>query len=258
MVLLLAGAGAGIWIGAFSSSTSGSPGSARALERSALAAALRSGSFHYVSTSVGGGQDQTTVGDAQRTSGRQAITINGDTFDVVVVGAQCFFKGDAAAVVENLGLPSADAGSAAGKWVSLATTDGPYQSVYAAVTTKSALDDNITFTPTLEITGITVDGRSVTEVRGAMHGLGGGVTRGTATLYVADGSDLPVRYVESGSVTATGGGTTALDFRIDFSNWGEHVPVTAPAGAVAFAGLPGANSTGSGSPGSTPGTTIVA
>jgi hypothetical protein len=215
----------------------------------ALAAARAAGSFHYVSSSSSAGLTQLTVGDAGPTSGRQVITVNGDTFTVLVVGTTAYFQGDAVAMVENLSVPLSVARAHAGQWISLVSGDNPYQSVYAAVTTADALHDNITFTPRTELGASTVAGQRVLGVRGPVHGLPGERATGTATFYLSSaGRHLPLRYVENGTVVGSNGAKAGLQFRIDFSAWSESVEVQAPPGAVAFSSLGVSGAPGQGSP----------
>ena len=262
LAVLVVGAAVGGWL-----STSGSPATsntgtpnggppatggraqAERLVSGSLAAAQAAGSFHYVSSSVSAAVSQVTVGDAGASSGRQVITVAGDTFTVLVVGSTAYFQGDAAAMVENLSVPPALAQARAGQWISLAAGDGPYESVKAAVTTSEALSDNVTFTPRTVLARSTIAGRRVIGVRGAMLGVAGQRGSGTATLYVAAGGrHLPVRYVENGTLTGSDGSTAKIRFRIDFSGWGEAVQVNVPSGAVTFSSLGVSGTPGQGSP----------
>ena len=253
VALLAAAAALGTWAGVGGSS-SPTPTQAAQLARQAEQAALARGSFHYVVTSTEAGTGQSIVGDAARNQGRQVITAAGDTFDVRVVGQGCWFEGDTTAMVENLGLSATQAQPHSGQWISLATTDAPYQSVYAAVTTTSALSDNITFTPKMETAETTVAGQRVIGIQGPLTGIQGIAAQGTGVLYVtAGGRHLPVRYVEHGSI-GSGSSTSTLSFAMDFSAWGESVSVAEPPGAVAFSTF----GTPAGTPGTFPGTTIIA
>jgi hypothetical protein len=245
-VVVVAAAAIGTWLGTGGAGTPATPAASRQLVRSSLAAALAAGSFHYVSSSTSSSPtsapiQQITDGDAAPTSGRQVITVGGDTFDVVVVGTTAYFRGDAAAMVASLGLPAAVAAAHAGQWIALVPGEAPYPSVQVAVTTSSALSQNITFTAARELGTTTVEGRKTTVVQGPMSAVGGQPARGTATLYVSTGPRrLPVRYVERGTV-GSGASEATLDFTITFSSWGDKVAVARPAGAVPFAalGVPG-------------------
>jgi hypothetical protein len=240
-VVVLAGAGAGIGLAVGGSGPTGGAGAARSLLARALADARAAGSFHYVSTSRSSSGSakltQVTVGDAGGTEGRQAITVNGDRFRVLVVGATSYFQGDAVAMAESLGVPASVAEAHAGQWISLVSGDSPYQSVTAAVTTSSALEDNVTFRATEELAPSKLDGRLVQGLEGPMQAVDGQQAHGTATLYVTTGRrPVPVRYVERGTV-GKGSSRGPLDFTLSFSAWAEPVSVPAPAGATSFASL---------------------
>jgi hypothetical protein len=229
---------------------------ARQLLQSALSAAGQVNSFHYVATSTVSGPNgytQKTIGDAGPDSGQQDITVGAQKFTVLVVGTACYLKGNAAALTTNLGLSSVAATAHTGQWISLARTDGPYASVYAAVTAPSALADNITITPENQLPPTKVDGRRVVTISGAIakvHIAGQTIApKGTAALAVRSAAPhLPVRYTENGTVNSQ---QTVSSF--SFSHWGKAVHVTAPSGAVPYASLP----TGSGSVPSSPTGTVL-
>ncbi|HMK63175.1 MAG TPA: hypothetical protein VK386_06115 [Acidimicrobiales bacterium] len=244
MVVVAAGVAVGAAV-ATTGTTGPDKAAATHLLRASLAAAEKAGSFHYVASSVSSTPfnpssspvSQVTVGDAGVLGGRQMITIAKHTFDVIVTGTTAFFEGDADAMVDELGVPTSVAHSYAGRWISLVPGDTPYQSVEVAVTTSSALQQNVTFTANEEIPTAKIDGEPVIGLRGPMGKQQGQVAKGTATLYVAArGKHLPVRYVEQGTV-GTGQQASKFEFSLAFSAWGEAVSTTAPAGAVAFSSL---------------------
>jgi len=236
-------------------STATSP-AARQLLQSALAAANELNSFHYVATSTSSGPNaltQRTVGVAGPDSGQQNITAGSQKFTVLVVGRACYLKGNAAALTNNLAVSAAVASAHAGQWISLAPTDGPYASVYAAVTARSALADNVTITPQHQLAPTKVDGRRVVTISGPITKVTiAGQTialKGTATLAVRSAAPhLPVRFSESGSENGQQSVST-----FTFSRWGTKVNLTAPTGAVPFASLPA----GSGSVPTNPSGTVL-
>jgi hypothetical protein len=242
LVVAAAGTAVGVWLGTGGPANAGTPATARQLVRSSLADARAAGSFHYLSSSTSSSATTTNVsqvtnGDAAADSGRQVITLSGDTFDVVVSQTTAYFRGDAAAMVVNLGIPIGVAEAHAGQWIALVPGEAPYQSVEIAVTTASALDQNITFSARKDLGSARVDGRQTTAIEGPMSPVDGQPARGTATLYVSTSRHpLPVRYVERGTV-GSGSSMSRLSFSITFSQWGEHVGVTAPAGATPFTAL---------------------
>ncbi len=245
-VVVLVGVGVGLIVTSGSGPSVASP-AAKHLVKVALKATYDAGSFHYVSSFTSGGMTQITVGDAGNSAGRQVITIGSDTFTVLVTGSACYFKGDERQMVEQLGLPVATAAAHAGEWISLSPGDVPYQSVYVAVKTRSALESNIAFAPHSEAGTTTRSGYRVMAITGPMSNqiVNGQVqkAKGTATLYVtASRPHLPVQYTENGTISA-GGQSAKSTLVITFSRWGEPVAVSAPQGTVAYSSLGAGNGT---------------
>jgi hypothetical protein len=242
-VVILAGAGVSLIVTSGSKSVSAASPAARRLVRTALKSTIDGGTFHYVSRFTSKGQSQTTVGDAGMSSGRQVITIGSDTFSVLVNGTACYFQGDANQMEQQLGLPSTIATAHAGQWISLAPGDLPYQSVYVAVTTRSALDSNIAFAPHRESGTTTRAGYRVLGITGPMSNqvVEGQLQRakGTANLYLTTSRPhLPVQYTENGTIN-----NTKSTLVMTFSRWGETVHVSAPKGAVTYESLGVGNGT---------------
>ncbi len=216
---------------------------ARRTTRAALQATVERGSFHYVSQFTSMGQLQTTVGDAGASAGKQVITIGSTTFTVIVIGKSCYFQGGERQMVEQLGLPVSIASAHAGQWISLAPGDLPYQSVYVAVTTNSALNSNIAFAPH-QVTGTERRvGYRVLGISGPMTNqrVNGQLLRvkGTAHLYVTSSlPHLPVQYTENGKIDKV-----ASKLVMTFSRWGEPIALTAPRGAITYASLGAGNGT---------------
>jgi archaellum component FlaF (FlaF/FlaG flagellin family) len=222
--------------------TASSPAAQR-LVRAALRSTIAGGSFHYVSRLTSRGATQTIVGDAGPTSGKQVITVGPDTFTVLVVGTACYFQGDERQLVDQLGLTITMAATYAGQWISLAPGDPPYQSVYVAVTTHSALQYDIEFAPHQESGVSRRSGYRVIGVTGPITNVPGNgqtqPTKGTASLYVTSSAPhLPVEYTENGKV---GKVTSKVD--MTFSQWGEVVAEAAPPSAVGYASLSSGNAT---------------
>jgi len=146
-------------------------------------------------------------------------------------------------LVDQLGLPVSIAAPHAGQWISLAPGDAPYQSVYVAVTTRSALNANIAFAPRQQSGTSRRAGYRVLGITGPMSDqVVNGQTfkaKGNADLYVtASRPHLPVEYTENGKINKI---ASKLD--MTFSKWGEVVSVTAPTGAVPYASLGAGNGT---------------
>jgi hypothetical protein len=262
VVLALVGGGVAVFTESSSTVSPPAPGTstsgARQLLQTALQAARHVNSFHYVASSSlsgSGGGSSRTVGDAGPDSGRQLITSGRQKFTVLVIGTACYMKGNAPALTANLDFSAAAATAHAGQWISLAKTDPPYASVYAAVTAPSAISDNVTIVPQNVLGTRTLGGRTVETVTGVIAPVtipGEGpqpTAKGTATLAVrASAPHLPVRYTERGTLDHQKSTAT-----VTFSGWGKSVTITAPVGAVPWAQV----GAGSGPVSPTPGGTIV-
>jgi hypothetical protein len=236
-VIVLVGGGVALLVNSGPNTPANTAPQARALFRTTLAAAARQRSFHYVSRYVSGGATQTTIGDAESSSGRQVITIGHDSFTVLVIGSACYFRGDAREIADQLGLSPSASSAHANQWISLAPGDSPYPSVSVAVTSGSALAANIAFRPLHYTGGTNLSGTAVLGITGPMTNVNvnGSVQRakGTAALYAASARPhLPARYSQRGTVDGQSG-----TFAMTFSRWGERVPLHAPSGAVAFSSL---------------------
>ncbi|HEY7925809.1 MAG TPA: hypothetical protein VIG86_00140 [Candidatus Dormibacteraeota bacterium] len=232
---------------------------ARALYRQALAATRASAGVHYVAVSSDGTVTQKIVGDATQDGGGQLITLNStfgnEQFTLVLVrnGGAVYFQGNLPALEDQLGVPAAKAPSVQGRWVSVASGDGPYGVIAPGITVADQAQ-SMTLVPTSTTQITAADGSKATRIIGTVSSQQG-ARGGTAHLDIAAGSNLPISEVSTLSNGATDTAT--------FSNWGTAKPTTAPAGAVAWTSLgasapPGGYGGGGGSsngqtPSATPG-----
>ena len=236
-VVVLVGGGVALLVSTGPGATVNTGSAARALFRSTMVAAARQRSFHYVSSYTSGGTTQTTIGDAEPSSGRQVITIGSHKFTVLLIGTACYFQGDARELQDQLGLSAAVASAHAGQWISLASQDAPYPSVSVAVTAGSALASNISFRPEREVGTSRVDRSQAIGITGAMTNetVNGAIqtAKGTAALYTsAARPHLPVRYTQHGTVNGQEG-----KFSMTFGAWGEMVRLQAPSSSIPYSSL---------------------
>lgn len=200
----------------------------------ALAAAEKSGTAHYVLTSIGPakGQEQTVIGDSGNRDARQIITGAGARWESLIADDKVFITGDAKGL-EDEGFPSSVATTYANKWISIAPTDSPYKTIVGELSFYPAL---VRLAPigSLTLTApSTRDGQQVVGVRGSVSTSAGSTAKGTATLYVATAKPtLPIAY----SAVAVDNGQTATETGT-FSTWGEPVHFTVPTDSVAFSSI---------------------
>ena len=214
---------------------------ANALLQKALATMAATSGFHYTLTSTGAGVTaESFIGDADPTGGRQMITLTtpygNEQFNLVLVSGTVYFQGNAPALEDQLGVPTAKAATLVNKWISVVQGNGPYSTAEVGITTASIAsisggNSDIQITPAASGPATTASGTAVTRITGTIPGQDG-ASGGTAFLDVLPTSNIPVDYqsiISGGGVTET---TT-----MTFTQWGTAVAVTAPSGAVAWSTL---------------------
>ncbi len=240
-LLLVAGAGIGIgaWLAPSSPKTV-----ATGLLSKAVSAGTGAGSFRYVEQSTDDGVRDDISGDAGPSSGRQVITEQGtsglDQFDLRLVGGVVYFRGNRAAVIDQLGVTAPQATTYVDRWVSVRKGEKPYKTFADGITTASNLHQlPATFVPASSAAtpGTTPP---ATRISGGLSAGKGHPAVGTAALVVTTASSLPQSF--SGQAVADSGARLALSWR--FSRWGEKVHLAAPSGAVRYASLGVGSGTG--------------
>lgn len=226
------------------------PGTGSQSATETMKAALKNGesqpSLHYVSTSVGDGQTVTIVGDVNQTSGTQTIVVSyqklKSTLVIELIGHKAYFRGQAAAIADLIGLTTAVSEAAAGLWVSVVPGDAVYQSTAAALTVGSVMSELALTAPITGGHSTVVDGRTVVELSGGW--VGQGITasdHATGKLEVT-GAAAPFPILFDGVVPATASSSRFVD-TIAVSKWGEHLKVVPPASSVALSVIAGNAST---------------
>jgi hypothetical protein len=236
-LILVAAIGLEIALAATAPATKGAPQPSQILRDSLVAAGARA-DFHYRAVWQTGGLTQSIVGDARLSSGTQSVSVGGARFNAELVDQVVYFRGDAAALRNQLGLPTTTASSDTGKWISLQQADGPYQSIEEGLTTEMALSQ-VLIVPRAVASHGTKGARSVRITGPIPPGSRNQVVRGTARLDVSARTKLPSSYLARGS-----NGGQPWSASITFTRWGEDVPVTTPPGALSFGSLQGAAAPG--------------
>ena len=228
--------------GAPTSTTLPSNPAAVRLLGTALGNARRQPSLHYRSVSASSTVQVTITGDVAQAYGWQTIegSGSGHTFkaDVEFVQRKAYMTGDALALREFFGFPSAAASTYAGKWISVVPSDSYYAQVSAWLTVRSVVDSMGLHKPVA--VGATVgDGSAaVTTLRGTLSGKVPSGVVGSETLSVARLADpLPIEWA-----TKLRGTKSSTD-SIAVSRWGEHVTVTAPPSSIPLSSISGGTTT---------------
>jgi len=204
----------------------------------AVTSATSAGTFSYVERSTTDGVADDIVGVAAPDTGRQVIAESGasgtDVFDLRLVDGVVYFRGNEAAVVDQLGVPAAKASQDARRWVTIRRTDTVYKTFEAGITTKSNLSQlPSTFVP-LSSAAVPDANPPTTRIAGGISAGKGRSPLGVAVLDVAASSSLPMSFNASAVDPSTG---ASISLAWTFSHWRERVHVTVPAKTVPYSSL---------------------
>jgi hypothetical protein len=151
-------------------------------------------------------------------SGRQAISVDGEIMSVIVVPGAAYIKGNEQALVKYFDIKTKHPNSFAGKWIAIKPTDSGYATVRSPVLLATDFQAGELLGPLTRGSDVMLDGQNVLPITGHVEGQGNSTA--PATLYVTTtGTVLPVEFkVVSGSVIS----------RTVWSERGEAVSIVAP------------------------------
>jgi hypothetical protein len=206
------------------------------LVKSSLSAGAQAGTFHYVELSTTNGSPNDITGDAAPDSGRQTITAAGasgrDVFDLRLLKGVVYFRGNRAAVIDQLGVPAGKAAPVVAKWVSIHKGQGAYKTFAAGITTSSNLSQVPRTFVAMSSDDVAGSSPPATRIQGALNAGKNKPAVGSAAYVVDTASTLPKSL--DGEAVGTGG---QLSLSWTFSAWHQKVVVVAPAGAVPYASV---------------------
>lgn len=197
----------------------------------AQAAAKQKGSFHFVDQTGTGSDAQILTGDVSGTDTEEQVKGPNGTLDVRLEGSTIYVQASTLVLENALKLPASVASSEAGKWISLLTTDVPYQ------TAAKALEPTAEVAPYIPAGDLKIG--SVTTLRGenvlAVSGTASTAAQGqaVATMYVS----TTAPFVPVGASLAGTGAQKSESEVVAFTAWGETVHPAVPAGAIAYSSL---------------------
>jgi hypothetical protein len=219
---------------------------------SVYAAAMNSGSFHYVDLQrIGFGGpigSQIEIGDVALTKGIQFVSGTLGDSETIVIGSAAYLKANAPALEVDLLWTKSMATKYANRWISFTPKDWPYDAVIEFVVTRTFWDDperapveSLPQKPTSIGGRSTLDGESVETVASSIDD----IVKSTNSSFIGDSRvyfdsnspHLPFIVTDSTSGTEAGSPQSQQDVAT-FTKWGETVKVTVPTGAVAFSSLP--------------------
>jgi hypothetical protein len=199
---------------------------------SSLSASQVRGSVQFVDRTTVGSDVQTLDGAISAPTAGETLTGAGTPLVVELISSTVYVNGSASALESALQITAAQATPVANKWIAVATTDAPFQSLTGALTLSSTLTE---FTPTKQIhfgKQTKVGKLKVIPIIGRPSNLVKGASGSAALLVSAKAPHLPV-----GGTLVLAQGKQRLHEVAVFSNWGAKVSLTAPAGAVPFSSV---------------------
>jgi hypothetical protein len=202
----------------FTAGASGQSPTVASVLNSAKSSMLKKGSVHVVVNSKSGKILSKVVVDIGATSGSETITSGQKSVTISVTPTYAYVSGNAGGLTAIMGLTSAQQKKIGNRALSMKVGTSPYASLKANLTTPvfatmlpmtSGTKLSMTSALSAKLYQLTWTTKATTSVR-----------KTTSVLTLSSGrSTLPVKEV----ITSSNGGGTTI-----FSQWGEHVNVSAP------------------------------
>jgi hypothetical protein len=201
----------------------------------AAIAAMKSGRSVHIDITSPGQQGTTTFSDEATTDGGRQVISTGDGghITIVYVAGTTYVTGNAAGLVNFMGVPANEVTGLVDQWVAVRPGQSLGRSSFSdiadGITLSSVASELQVDSPTLTAP-TTVNGQRVVGVQGsAPAGQQSPVPTRVTLDVLAGGTPLPVLYTASGA--------NGYKFQIAFSHWGGAVSLTAPRGAISAASL---------------------
>jgi hypothetical protein len=199
-----------------------------ASEYQAAVKAATNQSVHFETDITQGNVSLQQSGDAGTSSGSQSLTIRNGKFtehmNAEVVGKTGYVNGNSAGLHNIIGLTNAQAKKYAGKWLSFPMSNAALAQLVAGLLRSQVATELGFGGPYIFAGNATVNGQKAKGIQGSVSTPNGGSV--PEVLYVpATGKPLPIKEVTNPGGKAH---SSFVHGAVTFSNWGEHVSVTAP------------------------------
>jgi len=205
-----------------------------AVVQTAVQAANRAGSMHFLDVTTSGKHQVTLIGKISAGAAEEVVQ-GTESFEVLLHDATIYVRGSSAFLTSALSLSSAEATAYAGKWISVSSGDNPYEAIAGTLTLEAELNSYLPTSPLKFGRTIKLHGHRVASVLGTAPASVTGSGGSNALFVSATGPHYPL----GGSLVVT---TKNAGYRENavFSNWGEAVTTSAPSGAVPLSSISGA------------------
>lgn len=195
----------------------------------ALNAAQKSGSLHFVAKTTVNGTTETLGGEVSAATAGETLT-SSSPLQVELIGGLIYVTGNAQTLEQALQISAAQAEPYAGKWIVVQSSDAPFQVLAQDLTISSTIDE---FTPARK--GLKIGKvRQIGSVKAVpITGSGTNSPKGTSssvTLFVSPKSP----HIPVGGSRTEANKTDRLSEVAVFKDWGAKVVLAAPTGAIPF------------------------
>lgn len=213
-------------------------------EYKAAVKAATNQSVHFATEVTQGNVTLQQSGDAGTTSGSQALTIhNGkvtEHMSAEVVGKTGYVKGNNEGLRNIIGLTAAQSKKYAGTWLSFPMSNSTLAQLAAGLLGSQVATELSFSGPFTFAADATVNGQNAIAVRGKVSTDNGDSV--PEVLYVpSSGKPLPIEEVTNPGAKAH---SSVVHGTVSFSNWGEHVTVSAPSHSYSLLKLAPTSSSG--------------
>jgi hypothetical protein len=217
-----------------SSTTQGESEAAKTLS-SSLKASVAKGTMHVVAVTTNGKQVQTVSADIGTDSASETIrnSSGGGEVNIIVSGGIAYVQASPSTLQDLLGLTVAASTSAAGQWISVTSSDPPFQLIDHSLTIDAAVNpylpspSSAVLKPARHVKGI--DG-TVQPVTGTYNDSGAAAhVSGVASTFINTGTNL----LQGGSFQSASKNPFVTTLAV-YSKWGVPVSVTAPTSSLSY------------------------
>ena len=212
-----------------SDASANQPSPASQLLSDALNAAQKSGSMQFVSDTTENKSTQTLEGVVSAPTAGETLH-SSDPLQIDLIGGTIYVNGQAGALQAALQITASQAAPYVGKWISVASTDAPFQLLAQDLTLAAVIDQ---FTPDQNGLRIgrtrTVGHQKVIPVYGHAPNLPSGTSGSAALLVSTKAPHLPV-----GGTLVLANKTGRMTEVAVFKEWGAKVQLSTPTGTTPF------------------------
>ena len=190
-------------------------------------------SVHFFDVTAQGGSNKSITGDISPQASQETLTVDGTlVLQLRLIGTTAYVASPSAKVlVTTLGVTESQASGLTNKWISLISTDSPYNEIVKSLSIDSEISGF--FPPAKSVKALptkTISKLSVVPLTGYMAY---SATAGEeVTLFVGQKSSLPV-----GATSVAKSGKVVSNRTAAFKDWGAIIKVVTPTEAVAFSSI---------------------